>query len=457
MATDPVQQIRELEHDTPLAMDLSATLARLAALPPSTEAPYLTVSLDWRPEGSAPGRFEAPEPKRSERRAPREEDGAPRRPAWEQLRRDLDETVHSYGPRGAAFESLTADMERLTTYLDEELDPAATGVVVIACHHQGVFEPVPLDLPVDSGFTVGPIPSLRQLARAADDYPPYAIIAADQRDAVLWLMEGQTWDRGVELEASGYPRKQQQGGWSQRRYQNRADERVEAFARTIAEETRRAFEEVNAPVKYEYLIVATAEPMSTALNGAFHESIKQRILGQLQLPIEADITEIAAEAEPLIEEAERKREMEAVQAVRDGVGAGGKGVAGAQDTITALETGQVMTLVMNDDFSQPGWADYTLPLYGVGSPPREHPAGGDVANLVPTMVEDEVVRLALQIGAEVQLVRSAVPVGAEEQAQIPDADEPTPRSEAARALDELGGIGAILRYALDEGRPTADL
>jgi hypothetical protein len=137
MATDPVQQIRELEHDTPLATNLNATLARLAALPPSTEAPYLTVSLDWRPEGSAPGRFEAPEPKRSERRAPGEEDGAPRRPAWQELRRDLDETVNSYGPRGAAFESLTTDMERLTTYLNEELDPVATGVVVIACHHQG--------------------------------------------------------------------------------------------------------------------------------------------------------------------------------------------------------------------------------------------------------------------------------------------------------------------------------
>src|ERR671921_2179644 len=142
MATDPVQQIRELEHDTPLATDLSATLARLAALPPSTEAPYLTVSLDWRPEGSAPGRFEAREPKRSERRAPREEDGAPRRPAWQELRRSLDETVNSYGPRGAAFESLSADMERLTTYLDEELDPAAQGVVIVACQHLGVFEPI---------------------------------------------------------------------------------------------------------------------------------------------------------------------------------------------------------------------------------------------------------------------------------------------------------------------------
>ena len=49
-------------------------------------------------------------------------------------------------------------MERLTTYLDEELDPAATGIVVIACHHQGVFEPVPLDVPVDSGFHRGAYP-----------------------------------------------------------------------------------------------------------------------------------------------------------------------------------------------------------------------------------------------------------------------------------------------------------
>ena len=356
MATDPVQQITELEHDTPLATDLHATLTRLAALPPSTEAPYLTVSLDWRQEGSAPGRFQPAETKRSERRAPREEDGAPRRPAWQELRRSLDETVNSYGPRGAAFESLTADMERLTAYLDEELEREATGVVVVACHQQGVFEPVPLDIPVDSGFTVGPIPSLRQLVRAADDYPPYAIIAADQRDAFLWLMEGQTWDRGVQLEATGYPRKQQQGGWSQQRYQNRADERVEAFARTIAEETRRAFEEVNAPVRYEHLIISANEQMFTLVNGELHETIKERVLGQITLPIDANITEVTAAAEPLVEEAERRQEMEAVQAVRDGVGAGGKGVAGAQDTITALETGQVMTLVMTDDFSQPGWA-----------------------------------------------------------------------------------------------------
>ena len=99
MATDPVERIRAFEHETPLALDLPATLAWLAGLPPSTEAPYLTVALDWRPEGTAPGRIPPPEPKRSQRRALRDEEGAPFRPSWEQVRRDLDELVARYGPR----------------------------------------------------------------------------------------------------------------------------------------------------------------------------------------------------------------------------------------------------------------------------------------------------------------------------------------------------------------------
>jgi hypothetical protein len=33
---------------------------------------------------------------------------------------------------------------------------------------------------------------------------------------------------------------------------------------------------------------------------------------------------------------------------------------------------------------------------------------------------------------------------------VPDADEPKPRSETARALDELGGVGAILRFSRRE-------
>jgi hypothetical protein len=62
-------------------------------------------------------------------------------------------------------------------------------------------------------------------------------------------------------------------------------------------------------------------------------------------------------------------------------------------------------------------------------------------------------------GAEIEIVRTAVPVSIAEQAGVPDAhgDEGLPRSEAARLLDDLGGVGAVLRFALAEDQATADL
>jgi peptide subunit release factor 1 (eRF1) len=354
-----------------------------------------------------------------------------------------------------AFDSLSADVERLQTYIEQELDPAAKGVVVIANHHQNLFEPVPLDLRVPTSVTTSDIPSLLQLARAAGAERPYAILVADQLEAFLWLMNWQTWERGVQLESNDYPRHQQQGGWSQRRYQNRANERVEAFARTIAEEIRTELGEGDRAIPY--LIIAADEPISSAVEAELHPTIKERLLARINLSVDATPTEAAAAADPLVEEAERKRELDLIQTVRDGVGANARGVAGAEDTLTALQTGQVMTLVMNDDFNQLGWADYTLPLYGVGDVPKEHPAAGDGANLRPTSLADETVRLALASGADVALITTAVPISAEELERVPRADESIPRSEAALALDALGGIGAILRYTLSDDQPTAEL
>jgi hypothetical protein len=448
MATDPVQRIRSLDHDAPLVRDMPTTLAWIASLPPSMEAPYLTVSLDWRPEGTEPGRAPAPEPKRSERRARDDVTGTQLRPSWQQVSRELDDLVARHGPRGAAFDSLSADVERIRTYIEQELDPAAQGIIFVACHHQGVFEAVPLDVPVETGIATAAIPAFRQLVHATDDFPAYAVLVADQREADLWLMARQSWERGVQLEATDYPRKQKQGGWSQKRYQARADERVEAFAKTIAEEARSALGEGDDAVTY--LILAAEEPMASALDAELHETVKARVIGHIHLPNDANIARIAAEAEPLVEAAERKRELEAVRAVRDGVGAGTDGVAGVEETLTALQAGQAMMLVINDDFARPGWADYTLPLYGVGDVPHEHPAGGDAANLVPVDLSDVLLRLAVQTDAAVEQVQSGVPVSADELARIPDADSAPPRAEAALELDALGGVGAILRFSQAE-------
>ncbi len=431
MAVEPVKLVQRQEHETPVALNLPETLARLAALPPSVEAPYLTVTVDWRPQGDAPGL-------RSSRRQ----------------FDDLAEEVRGrFGPRGAAYDSLAADLDRIARYLDDELDPAAQGVVIVACSAQDVFEPIVLDVPVSTDMTTGPTPALRELVRIVEDYPSYAVVVADQREATIWVLERRTWQRSVEVSGTDYPRKQQQGGWSQKRYQNRADERIEAFVKTVAEETRLTFDER----RFDYLIVGADEVTAPVFLESLHQTVRNRVIGTVALAIDASEQDVLAVAEPLVEQEERQRELEAVQRVREGVGAGGKGVAGAEDTLTALQTGQVMVLVMDDDFAGPGWADYAMPLYGAGEVPPEHPAGGDAANIVPVALEDELVRLAIQVGAEIEVVQSWVPIGQDDQDRIPDADEAPPRAQAALELDALGGVGGVLRYALDAGQPTADL
>ena len=442
MATDPVRDIRITDQEEPTVPDLKAALSRLAALPPSPTASCLTVSFDWSIDGSEPGRLPAPAPRRSQERAMRGESGAPRRPGWQQMQRELQALVDSHGPRGGIYDALAADLARIAEFVDNELEVNANGAFIVADSQQGVFEAIPLDVAPTPALVLESIPALRPLVHASEDYPTFAVVDANQQEANVWVIERLGWSENIQVESDSYPRHQRSGGLNAQRYQNRADERVEAFARTVAEQVNRLFMESRTPP--DYLILSDDEPMSTAITEHLHKDVVPRMLGKFTLGKDPLPEEIAHMVAPMIEAAERQEEIDAVQKVADNVGAQTLGIAGAVDTLRALANGQVQTLVMNDDFTADGWADYTLPLFGLGTIPAEHPAGGDVGNLRVTMLEDEAVRLALLNGGAVEMIQTTEPISAD--SDVPRAGVEMPRSSAATALDELGGIGAVLRY-----------
>ena len=445
MATDPVRSIRATEQESPVVPDLKAALSRLAALPPSPTASCLTVSFDWSVDGSEPGRLPAPAPKRSQERAMRGETGAPRRPGWQQMQRELHSLVESHGPRGETYDGLAADLARITEFVDNQLDLGVNGVFIVADGQQGVFEAIPLDVAPTPLLVLESIPALRPLVHASEDYPSFAVVNANQQEANVWVIERLGWSENVQVQSDSYPRHQATGGLNAQRYQNRANERVEAFARTVAEQVNRLFMESSTPP--DYLILSDDEPMSTAISEHLHKDVTPKVLGKIQLGKDPLPTEIAAIVAPMIEAAERQEETDAAQKVADNVGSQNLGIAGAVDTLRALANGQVQMLIMNDDFSAPGWADYTLPLFGLGDIPAEHPAGGDIANLRVTKLEDEAVRLVLLNGGTVELIQTTEPLTAE--SGVPRAGGEMPRSGAATALDGLGGIGAVLRYDIE--------
>jgi len=427
MATDPVEQVTVESFAGTGSVELLAAARRLAALPPGPDLPYLSATIDLSPEGNNPDR----------------------RPGRDVFDRAVEEPVSAMPAHDPGRLGLETALEQVTSALDG-LEPSVRAAVVVAGGPDGVAEVIPASVPLPNRLVLGPTPALLDLVRLAEDESSYAVVAADQREAEILVVSAASPDLQVSVQTNEYPRKQMQGGWSQRRFQMRADERIEAFARTLAQETRRLVETGRAA----HVVVAADEPIRSTLKNEFHQIVADRYVGDVAVLLDTAPQTIVERTRTVVEAAERTRETEAAQAVQDGAGPGGRAVTGPVETLTALQTGQVMTLVMNDDFQAAGWADFALGSYGVGDPPAEHPAGGNVADLRPVALEQELVRLALLTGAEIEIVRTLAPV---ESGEASGAGGGRGRTEAARLLDDLGGVGARLRYTLAGDRSTAEM
>lgn len=418
-ATDPVRSIRESTSDHPVLSDLDAALRSLAALLPATDTPYLTAYLDWRPDGDTP-----------------------------HLRQSLTEAANAAAAilaeqekRSASLASLNADIEAITEAITRDLDPAARGVLFVANSGQNVFVMEQLGVPVETSVTVGAIPSLKRLAQLVEDYPLHAILQSDQDTALLSFVTEDLVSDTVTVRSSLYPRKQSTGGWSQRRYQARADERVQAFTKTIAEETRKALEETGC----RRMVLAASDVMEPALMEAFHQSVTEKIIGSIKIDIDAPFEEVLEKVRPVGVEFERKREAEQIANLLDAIPVG-NGVGGTVDVLTALRNGQVHRLLMTRRYQEQGWIDPDMQLYGIGQPPAVHPAGGDLTHILQVPLEEEMIRQAVQSGAQFEVVKGNLPIDTE--AEIPAAGQDAPRKDAVQPLDDLGGVGAILRFAI---------
>lgn len=398
MATDPVERVRSEVRETPFSANLRQQLHALAQLEPSVTSPILSVYVDWRPEGESPG-------------------VRPGRRAIEDRLSGVRRALHD---AGHDTRELDADIQRVLEFLEDGIDPAVHGIFILTRSSTDLFETVLLAIPLETDAVYAPAPALRQLAGVIEDYPRFAVLHADQHDAQLFVVSRASPQSAVALESNDYPRKNQQGGWSQRRYQNRQEERIQHFARAVAEEVRR----VMSDEELTMLVLSVGEVFGSALDDELHQSVKSLIVGDFSMSSGSNESEIIEKAQDVALQAERNREAEHIMRLEDAIGSGNQGAGGAEEVIKALANGQVMTLLMASDFEGSGWADYQLNLYGVGDVPSSHPAGGDTGNLIAVDLGEELVRLGLATGAEIEIA---------------------PAIEAAR-LHKHGGVGALLRF-----------
>jgi peptide subunit release factor 1 (eRF1) len=329
------------------------------------------------------------------------------------LDKALSDRTGDMPERGPIRESVEGDVARIRAWLAEELEPATNGVAIFASGGAGLFDAVQLQAPVDEHrLYIQEQPHLFHLARLYDAFPRLASVRLDTNSAqiIVTALGRVELAHGIEGEKTN---RSEAGGWSQARFQRRADNLYQQHAKEVVD----ALEVIVREEDIRHIVLFGDDVIIPRLRDELPKALDEKVIGALRLDASATDDAIVDASLAALREADDAADQAKVGAVLDAWRSRGLGVAGIEETLAALTRGQVAELVISARFESE----------------HDTPEAVDASVLpdVPTRQRTQTVDLAAQ------LVHQALATGA------------TVRFiEAASELDAAGGVGAVLRFTL---------
>jgi peptide chain release factor subunit 1 len=377
-------------------MSLSEQLDRLAAFEP---APYPVVSLYLNTQ---PGQH-----------------GRDQHQAF--IRKEFKARSRTYPAGSPERESLDRDLEKISQYLETELQPSSNGVAIFACSAGELFEAIQTGAAFEQHWLhIGDQPHLYPLARLESQYPRYAAVLADTHTARVMVFA--SGDLVTERDVVGVKtRSTSQGGWSQARYQRH----ISNFHLHHAKEVIDTLDRVVQAEGITQILLSGDEVIMPVLRDQMPKHLTDKVVEQVRLPTHAPLSEVMKASLDAMAKLNERTDKEKVDAAISGYRAGGLGVVGAEDTLMALTTGQVEELLISAtlrEIQAPQAANDTL----LAEPAIEPVSSGEAAEADPQVVRlaDELITKATQTAAGVTFI------------------------EDPSLLSEYGGVAALLRFRI---------
>jgi peptide chain release factor subunit 1 len=318
--------------------------------------------------------------------------------------------------RGDARKSFDADVEKITAYLEREVQPSANGI--FACSASGLFEAVQLAAPIEEHWLfVGAVPHLYPLARLNDEYPRYAALLVTTNAARLYVFR-----LGIaETERSitnTKTRRTTMGGWSQARYQRH----VENFHLHHMKEVVDVLDRVVREESISQIVIGCDDTARPTLFEQLPQHLHEKIVDTVHLGIDAPGHEVLAETMGVLRQKDAETDAEQVERMLGAWRAGGLAVVGPEDTGRALEMGQVEELLIT---ASPDLLESSAPIAGAapGAVAVETSAAGE-HNPAQWKAADDLITKAQQTAARIRFV------------------------EDTTLLAPVGGVGALLRFKI---------
>lgn len=359
--------------ETPLRQHLD----RLAAFEPS-DTPVLSLYLDMRPDQTGS-----------------------RHHASVFLKKTLSEYSRVF--TGEARKSFDRAAQQIERYLSEEVSKSASGLAAFACAGKdNFFEAIQLDVPVEQpSIFVGRVPHLYPLARLNDQYPRYAALLLDTNSARLFVFGLGLVEQRTAVQ-NAKTRRTMMGGWSQARYQRRADN----FQRHHIKEVVEILDRIVSDEHLTRIVVACDEVARPILMEQLPKHLSEKVIDVIHLDMKATPEDqVLAETMEALRQEDARTDAEHVERMLDAWRAGGLAVAGMKSTFEVLSMGQVEELLITAKpvlLKQPN-----------------QPSDDEYLKLA-----DELIAQAQQNSARIRFI------------------------EDEKLLADVGGVGALLRFKI---------
>ena len=332
------------------------------------------------------------------------------------VRKVFSERAKALPDHSPERESFENDTKRIQQLLEEKASTEGQAVAIFACSGSDLFEVISLEAPVSQHWLfIGSVPHLYPLAQLVENYPRYAAVMLDTNKARIVVFGVAKAEREEKVKGET-TRRTSKGGWSQARYQRRADNFHTNHMKEVVDTLDRIVREEGI----DQIVVAGAEVAVPLLREQLPKHLADKIVDVIGMPGNAgdDFLETTMTA---LRAKDAETDIEKVQELMDAWQGGGLGVAGPEATLSAFQLGQVEELIIT------GSPETLKPVQTL--PDDAAPGTVQVDTSVPGTVDenrlklsDELVTRAQQTAARIRFI------------------------EDASLLAEVGGVGALLRF-----------
>ena len=314
--------------------------------------------------------------------------------------------------------ALREDLTRIDDFLTSADAPfqGARALAIFCASRDDLFEVVQLPKPLEARIVIDARPYIEPMVAAAAQRH-WLVALVNRRSGRILAGSPATLRERQRVESDSHGQ-HDQGGWSQARYERSVEKDADDHLREAAEALERRWRRE----RFDRVAIGGPQEVVARFEELLGKELRAQLApGRVQVDLSsAGDAEVREAVEALVEEDDRRSELEALERLADGVGAGRGAVAGVKDTIDALNERRVQTLLLSAGFDQPAGRCPTCGLLVVGG------AGGCPAD--GSSLE------------ELEHLREA----AVEAAIVQDADVRVIVHHLDRA--PRGGIGALLRF-----------